>query len=361
MANIENLTANRLTPLLRQQTDNRKTPGIFYACFDAENIHFQYTGGMADLATTTPVDAQTAFYGFSMTKTFTATAVMQLAEQGKLLLDSPVKTYLPDFGYGEQITVRHLLSHSAGIPNPLPVSWIHPVDESRTFDESAFFDAVFQKNNRPKFGPGEKFAYSNLGYIVLGRLIERCSGLPYRQYVEEKILQPLGIGDRLGFTLKDHLHTATGYQKTISFGNLLLGFMLDRKKYMGNSVSGWTSFRPFYVNGPAYGGLIGQPRAFIQFAQDLLKKDSLLLSPESKKAMFTENLLNNGRPSGMCLGWFTGMQDGHRFVTHAGGGGGFYCELRIYPEAGAGSLMMTNRSGFSDERLSGRFDRVWLV
>lgn len=128
---------------------------------------------------------------------------------------------------------------------------------------------------------------------------------------------------------------------------------------MGDTTAGWKSFRPIYVNGAAYGGLIGTPGAFISFAQDFLRPEGRLLSRAQRDEMFSENRLNNGKASGMCLGWFCSHLNGHRFVAHAGGGGGFYCELRVYPETGMGSILMTNRSGFSDERLLNGFTRIY--
>ena len=361
MTTSENKASRHTADWLQRQIEAGKTPGLYYAFFDAEKTLFEYMAGKADLKTAAPVTPSTAFYGFSATKTFTATAVMQLAEEGKIRLDDPVKVYWPDFPYGGAITVRHLLSHSGGLSNPLPISWVHRTEDHEGFDEHAFFAQVFHGNPKVRFAPNEKFVYTNLGYIALARVIEQVTRLSYRQYVEEHILTPLEVRDTLGFERKAHGGTATGYQKTFSFGNLLLGFLLDRKKFMGEKTEGWSSFQPFYVNGPAYGGLIGTPAGFITFLRDFLRPGGGLLSPESRREMFRENHLNNGRASGMCLSWFTGNLNGHRFYCHAGGGGGFYCELRVYPEAGRGSVLFTNRTGFSDERLLNQTDAGWMA
>jgi CubicO group peptidase (beta-lactamase class C family) len=350
----------QLDAFLQTQITTRKTPGLYYAFFNAEQILHEFSGGKADVKNDIPVDAQTVFYGYSMTKTFTATAVMQLVEQGKLRLDDPVKTHLPDFAYSGDILVRHLLTHSGGLPNPLPISWIHRADEQPEFDDNTFFQHVFQKNSKPRSKPNEKFTYSNLGYVALGQLIERASGVPYREYVGQKILKPLGVSERLGFARQSHWKVAVGYQKALSFGNFLLSFLLDKKRFMGEATNGWKSFLPIYLNGAAYGGLLGTPGAFMAFAQDLLKAGSQLLSTESKRTMWQENLLNSGKASGMSLGWFKGNLRGQAYAHHAGGGGGFYCELRVYPESGFGSIVMTNRSGFSDERFLDKADTLLL-
>lgn len=361
MTTIETSGAASAGALLQQQIDARKTPGLYYAFFDAEKILFEFSGGKADVKNNLPVDAHTAFFGYSVTKTFTATAVLQLAEKGKLRLDDPVVTYLPDFVYGSTVSIRHLLAHSAGVPNPLPVSWIHHAGDDGAFDERAFFRNIFQKNARTYSKPNDKFAYSNLGYLVLGQLIEQVSGMPYRQYVEQNILSSLGLKDRIGFVRQNHWKAATGYHKAMSFGNFLLGFLLDKKQFMGEITDGWKSFLPFYVNGSAYGGLIGMPGAFIAFAQDFLKPGGgVLLSPASREEMWRENRLNSGKASGMSLAWYKGNLDGRSYACHAGGGGGFYCELRVYPGSGFGSAVFMNRSGFSDERFLDKVDAAFL-
>ena len=346
---------------LQQQITTRKTPGLYYAFFDAAQIRYTFAGGKADLQNNTPVDDQTVFYGFSMTKTFTATAVMQLSEQGKLHLDDPVIKYLPDFGCGDNIHIRHLLAHSAGLPNPLPMRWIHRAEEHAGFEEQRFFESIFQKITRIRSAPNEKFAYSNPGYLLLGRVIEKASGLPYRRYIEQHILEPLGVQNRLGFERQQHWNIATGYHKTFSVGNLLLGILLDKKRFMGESTEGWKSFLPFYINGSAYGGLLGTPGAYITFAQHLLKNESRLLSQAGRQEMWRENTLLNGKSAGMSLGWFKGNLDGRAYACHAGGGGGFYCEIRVYPESGLGSVVFMNRSGFSDERFLDKADAILLA
>ena len=361
MKTIENADTAQVSAFLQQQINAGKTPGLYYALFDTEKILFEFSGGKADVKKGIPVDAQTAFYGYSMTKTFTATAVMQLVEQGKLRLDDPIKTHLPDFVYGDDILVRHLLSHTGGLPNPLPISWVHRAEDHAGFDERSFFRNIFQKNPNTRSRPNDKFAYTNLGYIVLGQLIAQVSGIPYQQYVEEKILQPLAVSNQLGFTRQNHWKVATGYQKALSFGNFLLGFLLDKKRFMGEKADGWKSFLPIYLNGAAYGGLIGTPGAFIAFAQNLLKPDGNLFSVESKQTMWQENRLNDGKASGMSLGWYKGNLGGKPYSCHAGGGGGFYCEIRVYSESALGSAVFMNRSGFSDERFLDKADAIFLT
>lgn len=115
------------------------------------------------------------------------------------------------------------------------------------------------------------------------------------------------------------------------------------------------------MNGASYGGLIGTPCAFVKYIQQLLKPDGLLLSADARKTLFTENYTNNGKPTGMCLSWFCGQLKGNRYFAHAGGGGGYYCEIRIYPDNESGSVIFFNRTGMADERFLDRVDAFYFT
>ena len=346
---------------LRQQLSQGKTPGIHYAIFKGDETLYRFAGGLADVAGGLPVDEQTSFHAYSVTKTFTALAVLQLVEKNLLTLDQSVQALLPEIPYPSTISVRHLLTHTAGIPSPIPLRWIHLTEEHEGFDENGFFKKIFAQHPKLTAAPGQKFAYTNLGYVLLGQVIEKVTGLSYQQYVTEQILSGLGLAPgEIGFAVADPAHHARGYHRRWSFSNLLLGFLLDKSKFMGPAEGPWRVFRTNYVNGSAYGGLVGTPRAFARYAQLLSAPENPLLSPEMTRQLFTENHTTDGRPTGMCLSWFTGTLSGKRFVAHAGGGGGYYCEIRIYPEDGYCSVMMSNRTGIRDERLLSGVDGAFF-
>lgn len=346
---------------LRKQVEEHHTPSIQYAFFDRDRVHHRYHFGLADVKNRIEANAQTTYHGFSTTKTFTAVAILQLAEQGKLALHDPVIKHLPDFLYASGTTIRHLLTHTAGIPNPVPLSWIHSLSEHTTFDSDQFFKAIIAKNKKAKSAPNEKFSYSNLGYILLGQVIEKVSALSYEDYITTHIIRKLGLGpDQLGFEIYNSRRNATGYHKQKSFSNLILGLFLDKSKFMGEPEAGWKPFKDYYINGAPYGGLIGTADAFVRYIQELLKPDSSLIDSSFKKLIFEENHTNNGKATGMCLSWYTGLLKGHRYGHHAGGGGGYYCEIRIYPERGVGSVVMFNRTGMTDERFLDKIDQYLI-
>lgn len=155
--------------------------------------------GMADIETARHVDSNTIFHWASITKTFTAIAIMQLRDRGRLTLDDPIVRYVPElrevsdtFGSIEDITIRHLLSHSAGFRNPTwpwagDKPW-HPFEPTRWAQVVAmlpYTEILFQ--------PGSRFSYSNPGYIFLGRVIETLSGDDFEVYMEKNVLRPLGM------------------------------------------------------------------------------------------------------------------------------------------------------------------------
>jgi hypothetical protein len=164
----------------------------------------------------------------------------------------------------------------------------------------------------------------------------------------------------MSFCIVNKESHAKGYHKKHSFSNLLLGFFINKSVFMGESEGKWRSFNHFYVNGAPYGGLIGNPTAFVKYIQELLKEENSLISDEFKELLFQENANNEGEKTGMCLAWFAGELNGNQYFAHAGGGGGYYCELRIYPGLKKGSVIFFNRTGMKDEKILNKVDNYFL-
>jgi D-alanyl-D-alanine carboxypeptidase len=352
---------NNIPTILDNEISKGKTPSVQYLFFSADSILFEYSAGYSDLKSEMKVDTNTTFNALSITKTFTAAAIMQLVQQNLVSLEKSVQHYLPSSRISEKVLVKHLMNHTAGLANPLPLRWIHLYPEHNSFNRDEFFSTILDENIKLKSEPGSRFSYSNLGYIYLARIVEAVSGMSYEDYVAKNIFDKLQLGsDALDFNIPHEISHAKGYHSNRSLSMLLLNFMFDRSKYMEESVGKWKPFKLYYVNGAPYGGLIGNSRGLVKYGQEMLKENSALLSESSKERMFSENVDEKGRNTGMCLSWYTGQLDQYRYVTHAGGGGGYYCELRLYPEIKAGSFIVFNRSGFSDERYLNKLD-VYLI
>ena len=148
--------------------------------------------GLANHSEELPNDPSTIFRIGSVTKQFTALAIMQLQEQGKLDVQDVVHAYLPDYPHGDQITIHHLLTHTSGIPNFTAFSdFLSTMDQPVTVEQNMdkFKDMPLNAE------PGGVFSYSNSGYIVLGAIIEQVSGQLYGEYLDEHIFKPLGMKD----------------------------------------------------------------------------------------------------------------------------------------------------------------------
>jgi D-alanyl-D-alanine carboxypeptidase len=347
--------------IITREVGSGRSPSVQYCLFNADSIRESVSHGAARLSPYRTVDAHTTYNAYSVTKTFTALAVLQLAEQGKVDIDQPAKHYLPGFPYGERITIRHLLTHTAGLPNPNPLNWIHLAAENDAFDRDGYFSKVMEKHPAARSAPNQRYAYSNLGYILLGQLLEHVTGQTYEDYITEHIIRRLGLGDKdLSFAVSDSQVHATGYQKRWSLLNLLLGLFIDKSRFMDKPEGPWRPFRTFYVNGAPYGGLVGRPEAFVRYIQALLKDESPLISTRYRKLLFEENLDAQGKATGMCLSWFKGQLHGHVYYTHAGGGGGYYVEIRVYPGLKIGSVVFFNRTGTSDIRFLDKLDAAYI-
>jgi len=146
--------------------------------------------GLANSKDETPNSPDTVFRIGSLTKQFTAAAILLLEERGALKVDDPLSRYIPDYPNGDRITLHNLLTHTSGIPEYIPLVNLaddHPYTPTELID-------LF-RNEPLSFNPGEKFTYSNSNYILLGYIIEQVSGMAYEDFLEENIFKPLGMND----------------------------------------------------------------------------------------------------------------------------------------------------------------------
>lgn len=334
-------------------------PGIQYIIIGGNGTIFEHAAGSADIAQGIPLDLEHTLAAFSMTKPLTAIAVLQLVEQGTLGLDDSARTFVKH-PYPAEITIRQLLDHTAGLPDPIPVTWVHLAEHHDRFDENAALAGILQKHGKPDSKPGERYRYSNIDYWLLGKVVEAASGQSYTAYVEQHLFRPLGLDNQtIGFTIATPPRHAKGYLAKYSFMNLLKGFVLDKETW-GEYEGRWLRIHDVYLNGPAFGGAIGSARAFSRILQDLLKQDSLLLSKSGKALLFEQQKARDGRLVEMTLGWHIGELDGQRYYFKEGGGAGFHCEMRIYPSSGLASVIMTNKTAFDPRKVLGKLDRLFM-
>lgn len=357
-ADLQNESARHL---LSQLVADRKAPGVQYVFVDGNKILFQYEAGWADIRQKIPVTQKTTFNAYSVTKTFTAAAVVKLALEHKIDLDKPVDSYIKELSLVNGPTVRQTLEHIGGFPNPNPLSWIHRADQNSRFDEQGFVKQVLEQHARPEFMPGLKFAYSNVGYIVLGELVHQVSGIAYDDYVTAELIKPLKLPDdeNISFSIDNPEQHARGYIRKWYWLNFVLGLFIDRKVYLGQSIEGWVPFKNFLVNGKAYGGLVGNASGFARYLQAILRREAPF-TQAMLDTMWRTGKTNTGDPIPFGLGWRYGTLNGERYFTHTGGAGGYYCEIRIYPDARRASVIMINNTGISAQNYLDRIDLTLL-
>jgi CubicO group peptidase (beta-lactamase class C family) len=338
-----------------------KVPGLQYIVAKAARTLFEYAGGWADIRNRKAMTLDNTLMAYSMTKTFTAVAILQLVERGKLELGDEIDRYLPDTPYdGRHITIRHLLDHTSGIPNPIPLRWVHLAEEDASFDEDAALAQVLRDNPKLAFEPGRKFAYSNIGYWLLGKIVEQSTGQSYPDYVRVNVIRPLGLSaQEMDFVIPDPAQHANGYIAKYSLMNLVKGFVIDRK-FLGEYEGKWLLLKNHYLNGPAFGGLLGAARGFSRFLQDQLRTESILIGQETKRLLETRQTDSAGKPIPMTLGWHIGEVDGAVYFFKEGGGGGFHSEMRLYPTKGIASVVMVNSAEFNSTKFLSRLDRMFF-
>jgi D-alanyl-D-alanine carboxypeptidase len=352
-------TKDTLKTILDQQAGSR-VPGLQYIVVDADQTLFDYAGGWADIQNRQPMTPCTTLMAYSMTKTITAVSVLQLVERGDLSLDGHVSLYVPNNPYGDQITIRQLLDHTSGIPNPIPLRWAHLVEEDAAFDEDAALGQVLRDNPRRDFDAGAKYAYSNIDYWLLGKIVEKVTRDSYANHVRANVIMPLGIpANEMGFAIPDPAAHAKGYLARYSMINLLKGFVTD-SKYWGNYEGNWLQLKSHQLNGPAFGGLVGTARGFSKFLRDQLQRKSVLFDQKTKRLLETQQTNNAGAPIPMTLGWHIGETNRVIYFFKEGGGGGFHSEMRLYPSLGVASVVMTNDTQFNSTSFLNRVDGAFF-
>ena len=337
-----------------------RSPGVQYIALDARRILFEYFGGLADIDNRIGMKQSTTMMAYSMTKTLTAAAILQLVGKGKIDIDNPADYYWPAIPYGNKVTIRQLLTHTSGIPNPIPLRWVHAANKHRDFNEETALAKVLQEHRKLSFEPGRKYLYSNIGYWLLGKIIEKVESQPYINFMQDRILNPLGIAEQaMSFVILDESRHSKGYLAKYSPFNLVKRLLIDRDlicAYEGN----WLQIKNHYTNGPAFGGLVGTAKGFAKFLKDQLQLKSALFDNDTRDLFYTQQKTISGHPINMTLGWHLGYLGKSSYFYKEGGGGGYHCEMRIYPSRKIASVIMVNETSSGCRIFLTRIDREIL-
>jgi len=333
--------------LMKEFAGRTHVPGAAWGVIvDGELVHSGATG-FRELATKTPVDADTVFRIASMTKSFTAMAILKLRDDGKLSLDDPAERFVPELkglkyptADSPRITIRHLLSHSEGFPED------NPWGDQQLAETETAFSAMMRGGIPFSNAPGVAYEYSNYGFAILGRIVARASGVAYNDYIANHILRPLGMSStamepaavpaaRLahGYRWEDDTWKEEPQLKDGAFGPMggMLTSIRDLSKYVGALLSAWPP-RDGAETGPVR-------RSSLREMQQMARPAGATVSRDASTSAV--QLTSGGYGYGLNVSQTCGFR---HIVAHGGGLPGFGSLMRWLPEHGVGIIAFGNRT-----------------
>jgi CubicO group peptidase (beta-lactamase class C family) len=327
LANLPAAPAAALDSAIQAALPRLGAPGLSIGVVRDRELRWSAGYGLADIENDVPATPASVYRLASVAKPITATAVLQLAERGRLDLDAPIQRYVPDFPEKPwPITARHLLAHQSGIRN-----W---TDEE--FHNTRRFTSIAEslipfRDDALLFEPSTKTQYTSLGFTLLGAAVEGAGSTPFMEQLRASVFQPAGMEsarDDNVFAIVPH--RARGYFRR-GDGSL------------GNAPLTDTSNR---IPG---GGLVATAEDAARFASALQR--GLLLKPETLQMALTPQKLRGGRTTGYGLGWVVGRRGARREAYHVGGQPQVSTVLYMQPDAGVAVAILANLEGIENALL----------
>jgi len=295
-------------------------PGLSIAIVRDGQVAYVHGYGVRDRETGRPVTADTRMEIGSVTKQFTAAAVLQLAEQGKLSLDDRVTAYVPEYPAGKDITLRQLLWQVSGVPEYVSNDAVQADADTRGVPSAGkILDRV--KAKPMDFPPGDRWAYSNSNYFLLGLVVERVSGRPFDQYVRDHVLRPAGMS------------RTTTIEHEAGLKDMAAGYVVvdghERRSAPLASLWAWSA-----------GNLVSDVGDMVRWDEALF--GGKVVRPESLALMTTPGRLANGKPTIYGMGWAVTPIGGQKAVWHTGGTLGFGAMNAIFPDRNLRVVVLMN-------------------
>ena len=327
----------RLDAIVEESMERLQVPGTSVAIQKDGELILARGYGLADVENRVAATEHTVYRIGSVSKQFAAATIMQLVDQGRVALDEPAATYLPDYPWGEfRTTVRQLLDHTSGIKGytEMPVFW----EEGRN---DLSHERMIEIMSEPplEFEPGDRFQYSNSAYYLAGLVVENVTGTTWPEFVQNEVFRPLGMRSS-HYLYNDPIvpNRAEGYR--VEDGVLL-------------------NDAPLSMHLPFSAGALGSS------VSDLIRWVNALTSGEvvtelSTRAMTTRGKLNDGSDNGYGLGLFIGELSGHKKIEHGGGINGFLSQLSWYPDDDLIVAVLTNSTSASPAALEAALAREVL-
>jgi CubicO group peptidase (beta-lactamase class C family) len=309
------------------EMDRLHIPGVAVGVYSRGKILLAKGYGLANVELNVPVTPKTVFESGSVGKQFIATAIMMLAQDGKLSLDDSITKYFPDAPLTwKPIFIKNLLSHTSGLPDyatPTLTGPAGPFYLRLDFSEDQLLSKI--EALPVERAPGEKWEYSNTNYVLLGILIHRVTGMPFAEFLNERIFTPLDMTSTRLISESDIIpNRAAGY-------GIGAGEQLKNQEWVSPTFDS-TADGSLYLN-------------ILDMAKwDAALYGTQLLSQSSLDRMWSVYPLNDGKPNPnqYGFGWWIRQQNNHKVIEHGGNWQGFTCDISRYPDDNLTVVVLTN-------------------
>lgn len=300
-------------------------PGAIVLIAQDDKVIYRKAFGMANLELNVRMNPEHVLELASITKQFTSVAILMLMEQGELDLQDPLSKYISAYPKGDQITIHHLLNHTSGIKSYTDIPGFRQM--ART--DMTPIEIIDKFKDLPMdFDPGERYAYNNSAYILLGYIIEEVSGMSYEDYIQMNIFEKLGMKNSYyGSRSRIIPNRANGYQPS--------GESYKNAEYLSMTL-------PY-----AAGSLMSTVDDMFLWSKAI--HHNTLISERSKQLAFTNYTLNNGKNINYGYGWGINELAGFTSIEHTGGIFGFTTSGIYIPEKNIYSIVLTNDNGKGPE------------
>jgi D-alanyl-D-alanine carboxypeptidase len=318
-AQLSELEKTKIDAAVTQVLASTKVPSASLAVVKDGQIVYLHAYGLARIDPPMAATPEMQYPIGSISKQFTAAAILLLAQQGKLTLDDPVSKYLPDLTRANEVTIRNLLSHTSGYQDYWPEDYV--MTSMMTATTAQHILDVWAK--RPlDFDPGTQWQYSNTNFVIAGRIVEKVSGASLIDFLKEKIFVPLHMNSVYDADASKLPATdPTGYER----------HALGPQRPSPQEGANWMF---------AAGELAMPPHDLALW--DISVIDRSLLSAASYQQMFTPTLLKNGTNTNYGLGVVVKERDGRQIIEHSGEVSGFVAENLVFPRERAAIVVLTN-------------------
>lgn len=321
---------------LMQDYDGDNIPGAAVAIYSEDQVLIQKNYGLRNLEDFELVTSDTNFRIASLTKAFTATAILLLVEEEKISLHTNLTEIFKNFPlYGKAITIHHLLSHTSGL---LDYENLLPSDSSKQVTDADVVE-IMKRQRSAYFSPGARFRYSNTGYAILAEIVSAVSGKKFSQYLAQHIFKPLGMDATLAYVQGEH-----------SISNRAYGYSMLTSGYKRSDQSQTSTV---LGDGGVYSSAMDMRKWHLMWTGGLS-----VLASESSQLMTTPKKLNNGSITPYGYGWFVDTFDGVRRVSHKGSTIGQKHSIAIFPDKKIGILILTNRQNSAPWLITDKIARL---